>query len=125
MNDFQTADSSPGYEIRVELLRYLRGDVPLDKFAGRFTDLLWQISDPNEEAFAYQIELRLAELSNGHWSEAEFRKLMTPLARTHMIEVNPASPSLRTGTAAEAIHASVPITIGERFVGTTRDTALA
>jgi hypothetical protein len=68
------------FEIRRRLGLYLRGDMSLSDFQAWFSPTTWENEDVDVSELIGEIRLRLAELSNAHWTEAEFNKLMEPLA---------------------------------------------
>lgn len=69
-------------EIRTRLGRYLNGKSSLRQFREWFDVETWGLaaeSDSPARQIAGEIELRLAEFTNGHLSEAELRALLQPL----------------------------------------------
>jgi hypothetical protein len=61
--------------------RYVTGDITLGEFEEAFIPEAWDVNEDSELSDAVaEIELRLAELSNGHWTEAEFKDLLRPWA---------------------------------------------
>jgi hypothetical protein len=61
-------------ELRGWVNRYLRGDVSLRGFQDWFVPELWELEssvDPIVKSVALDIELRLAEYTNGHLPESE------------------------------------------------------
>ncbi len=79
-------------EIRDRLARYLNGDIPLHDFEDWFVPVSWDIEQiHNSEAneLAGEIELRLAEFSNGDWTEAELRSKLEPLVSMYRTELIP------------------------------------
>lgn len=69
-------------DIRDRLRRYLSREISLDQFREWFDLETWDVIDKASSAtqqFAGEIELRLAEFTNGHLSEAELRALLQPL----------------------------------------------
>ncbi len=69
------------YEIREQIARYLAGQTALDQFEDWLVSKSWnmhQDSDGQSQKLASAIELRLAELSSAHFSEAAFRMELVP-----------------------------------------------
>jgi len=69
-------------EIRTRLGRYLNGKSSLLQFREWFDVETWGLaaeSDSPARQIAGEIELRLAEFTNGHLSETELRELLRPL----------------------------------------------
>jgi len=68
-------------EIRDWLARYLNGDISLHEFEEWFVPVAWSIEQSrNADAIelAGEVELRLAEFSNGHWTEDDLRSKLEP-----------------------------------------------
>ena len=72
-------------EIHDYLVRYLAEEISLQEFRGWFDASTWDLGErgANNDAsdLAGEIELRLAEFSNGHWTEAELREKLQSLLR--------------------------------------------
>lgn len=71
--------------IRDQLARYLKGEASLREFEEWFTAHTWdvdRIGDQEAQDLTYEIELRLAEFTNGHWTEDDLRRLFQPLVET-------------------------------------------
>jgi hypothetical protein len=72
-------------EIREQLDRYLAGDQSLGEFREWFIPRCWDVLDGGEDRLqelVYDVELRLAEFTNGQWTEAGLKELFQPLLRT-------------------------------------------
>ncbi len=70
--------------VREHLARYLRGETSLRDFDAWFVPATWEVSqerDPVAHDLTNEIYLRLAEYSNGHWTEAELKDLLRPLVK--------------------------------------------
>ena len=79
------------FGLRSELFRYATGAISLDEFQDWFVPLYWTIHDahnPEAEALANQIQGMLSEASTAHWPEAELRRRLLTLARTHAVETS-------------------------------------
>jgi hypothetical protein len=79
-------------EIRGWLARYLNGDISLHDFEEWFVPLAWSIEqtqNANANELAGEIELRLAEFSNGDWTEAELRTKLEPLVSIYETDLAP------------------------------------
>lgn len=69
-------------QIREQLARYIAGEQSLETFAEWFFPATWNVHLRDDRAaadFAYEIGLRLAEFSNGDWTEDELKALLRPL----------------------------------------------
>jgi hypothetical protein len=69
-------------DIRERLRRYLANEISLDAFRHWFDVETWDIIDkspPATQQFAGEIELRLAEYTNGHRTEDDLRSMLQPL----------------------------------------------
>ena len=78
-------------EIRQQLARYLAKRITLDDFEDWFVAESWNVHrDENTAAtdLVFELELRLAEFSNGHWTEDDLRGILQLL-------VEPVGDSLR------------------------------
>lgn len=76
--------SSLAVEIRQELRRFLEGKKSLQAFQEWFASRTWNIEESEDRSaqdLAYEIELRLAEFSNGHWTMSELRELLKLLVK--------------------------------------------
>ena len=72
-----------GLEIRDRLTRYLDGEISLRQFEDWFIPVAWaspQTVNQGTLELVGEIELRLAEFSNGHWTESQLRAKLEPLA---------------------------------------------
>ena len=70
-------------EIRRRLKDYLSGRLSIQAFQEWFVPATWDIekqASENLRRLVYGIELRLAEYTNGHWSPAELKDYLQPLA---------------------------------------------
>ena len=79
-------------EIRDWLGQYLDGKISLRQFEDWFVPAAWGIprtASPGTLRLVGEIELRLAEFSNGHWTEPELRAKLEPLATFYQTEVVP------------------------------------
>jgi hypothetical protein len=82
-------------EIRASLVRYLNGDISLAEFEDWFVPVAWSIERTgNRDAIelAAEIELRLAEFSNGHWTEPELRSKLASLSGVYETELSDGVP---------------------------------
>ncbi len=64
-------------EISYRLARYVTGEESLAEFRRWLLPLVWNLAEPgNDEVsqLANQVELRLAEFLNGHWTEDDLRE---------------------------------------------------
>lgn len=74
-------------EIHNQLVQYLAEDISLREFRNWFDASTWNMEQrgANHDALelAGEIELRLSEFSNGHWTEVELRNMLLPLVRDY------------------------------------------
>jgi hypothetical protein len=64
-------------KLRKKLVSYITGNISLSEFEDWFVPTLWTVHKRNDEKLSdmvYEIELRLAEYSNGDWSENELKE---------------------------------------------------
>jgi hypothetical protein len=77
------------HQIRDQLIRYLSGEISLQALSDwlvPYVLTLDQKTDPAAADLAFEIELRLAEYSNGDWTQDELRDILRPLV------ASPATP---------------------------------
>ena len=75
--------SGTDLEIRDRLAQYLDGEISLRQFEDWFVPVAWNVArnaNDGTVALVGEIELRLAEFANGHWTEPELRTKLQPLA---------------------------------------------
>ena len=105
--DFQSE-----FELRQELTRYLMCQRSLKDFEDWFVPRSWNFSQnatPSLQKLVSQIELAIAEFSNGDWSEVELRQQFGILMTNYEIDYHPFSGetsvenvSIHTGTGSSA-----------------------
>jgi hypothetical protein len=96
-------------EIHNQLVRYLANEISLAEFRDWFDQTTWDVDlqgNPAASELAAEIELRLAEFSNGHRDEADLRRILRPLVKTFWT-----SSTYVTGTSATDLML-VPIGLG-------------
>ena len=74
--------------IRDHLRRYLSREISLDQLREWFDVETWDVIDessPATQQVAGEIELRIAEFTNGHLSENELRALLQPLLEREQV----------------------------------------
>lgn len=100
-----------GLRIRQELSRYLAGQRSLRQFASWLAPVAlasFEGDAPDVEELVAELEVRLAEYSNGHWSEEELRNLLRPLVRTYTSKLTMGRVVHQvTGSAMSTAHAPV------------------
>ncbi len=87
-------------ELRKELARYLEGQCTLKEFEDWFVPRSWnfnQNSNPSLRNLVAQIELSLAEFSNGDWTENELRQQFGIFMTTCEIEYHPFGGEISAG----------------------------
>jgi len=97
-------------ELRQELARYLKGQCKLKDFEDWFVPRSWDFNrntNPSLQKLVSQIELSIAEFSNGDWSEVELRQQFGILMTNYEIDYHPFSGemsvenvSIHTGTGS-------------------------
>ena len=88
--------------IREKLAKYLAGEISLSTFQEWFVPRAWNIGkqgNPAAVEVAHEIDLRLAEFSNGDWTEDELKSKLRPLATHYTVHM----------TAATVTESSSPI----------------
>jgi hypothetical protein len=85
------------FDVRYWIAQCLAGEITLSEFRRLLLPVAWMSGEPGEpdSPLARRAELRLAEYSNGHWSEEELRVLLAGMT------------AQTTGLPAE-IHMSAP-----------------
>jgi hypothetical protein len=103
-------------EIRDRLARYLNREISLDEFEEWFVPVAWSIEqarNPRAIELAGELELRLAEFSNGHWTEAELRSKLEPLVSIYETELVPLA---RQADSTYSFHSSLSISLPSHAV---------
>jgi len=102
--------------IRGELIRYLVGEISLRDFQNWFVSATWNLEETHNslaQELASEIQLKLAEYTNGHWSEEELRRILRPLVQSYTVAITlgtQALPSTFSTTNSESLR--------HQFVGT-------
>lgn len=99
--------ASLDFEIRDCLARYLAGEISLERFQEWFVPMAWdadQSGSWSAEELANEVELRLAEFSNGDRTEAELRELFRSTLETYTMAE---APEPVTSSSSELIAAGV------------------
>jgi hypothetical protein len=76
--------------IREKLSSYLVGKISLEEFEDWFVLESWNVAQSNNSNavnLVYEIELWLAEYSDGHWSEKQLKNYLVPLVTDYKVEV--------------------------------------
>jgi len=82
------------FNIRERLADYLADRLSLREFEDWFYAETWDIDDADNQTLThlvYEIKLRLAEYSNGDWTEAELRSMLLSILEKHVIAVGDAT----------------------------------
>ena len=81
------------------LVDYLTHREDLTAFRNWFDSATWDLHatgiETNSADLAAEVELRLAEFTNGHWSEEELRRKLQPLLQT----IIPTSSAIRSASS--------------------------
>ena len=68
-------------QVRIWIARYLAGESTLPQFEESFTSATWNVdADEQAQALVGEVQLRLAEFTNGDWTEDELRDHLAPFA---------------------------------------------
>jgi hypothetical protein len=81
-------DFNSEVELRQKLIQYLNGELRLSEFEEWFVPKSWNFfenASPSLQSLVADIELLLAEYSNGDWTEAELKRKIAPLATTYRL----------------------------------------
>src|ERR1700736_6735989 len=108
-------------DIRERLVAYLTGEIGLRDFRAWYVPTAWNVNTRRHgpiEDLVNEIDLRLAEFTNGHWSEDELRNVLRPLAQdyrgmivlTHNGDATP-DPPFSVVSRSEAAGALIPADI--------------
>lgn len=87
-------------EIRARLAEYLAGQISLDQFQQWFVPATWDIESAGDSAasdVAHEVQLRLAEFSDDHWTEQELHRRLSPLIQSYSV-------SISFGSQVETVH---------------------
>ena len=116
------------FDIRRSVAGYLSDEYSLNPFSERLGPLLWSAHKEHDvaaEDLAHEIELGLAEFSNGDWSEDELREQLRPLVTMYVtsfeVEVEPVGGvRISMGSSSSVFAPSVGLTqsqvVGTRLV---------
>jgi hypothetical protein len=77
-------------KIREKLASYLVGEISLREFEDWFVPASWNVAQSNNSNavnLVYEIELWLAEYSDGHWNEQELKNYLKPLVIDYRVDV--------------------------------------
>ncbi len=78
-------------EIRERLAGYLAKQISLDEFKEWFIPATWEVEETGDRLsydLSNEIHLRLAEFSNGHWTDDELRRIFSPLMETYSVNIS-------------------------------------
>lgn len=77
-------------DIREKLASYLVGEISLREFEDWFVPASWNVAQSNNSNavnLVYEIELWLAEYSDGHWAEQDLKNHLKPLLTDYRVVV--------------------------------------
>jgi hypothetical protein len=100
------------FKIRERLAAYLAKEISLHEFEDWFFPETWDVDQRGDLALmnlVYGIKLRLAEFSNGDWTESELHDLLRPFIERYDIDSSPNRIAVQFGTSS--ISSQVPTTI--------------
>ena len=98
------------FNIREQLAEYLAGEISLREFEDWFFPETWDINLVDNIALlnlVYGIKLRLAEFSNGDWTEDELRSYLRPFLETFVLDVS----QYRIYYGTSSVTTRVPISV--------------
>ncbi len=75
-------------QIRKQLSRYIAGKISLQAFRDWLVPATWDVDKwpaASLRNLVYEIKLRLAEYTSGHWSEMDLREKLSPLIVAHTV----------------------------------------
>lgn len=104
--------SDIAYRVRTELARYVAGEISLPQLVDVLLPLSWTMPATEEHAIGdllHEIELRLAEHSNGHLTEDELREYFSRLLQQYTIVLasQPQNPrSVKASSSTELLPTS-------------------
>lgn len=86
-----------GFELQDQVVRYLANRISLHEFRNWFDVASWEAEiEPNSRLYAMiaEVELRLAEYTNGHWTEEELREQMRKIVPDKFVLVEVSSKTV-------------------------------
>ena len=92
-----------GFELQDQVVRYLANRISLHEFRNWFDMTSWDTEvEPNSRLFAMiaEVELRLAEYSNDHWTEEELRDQLKSLVPDQIVLVETVGGPSKTVTGS-------------------------
>ncbi len=103
--------------IREKLVEYLTSRMTLDVFKQWFLSTTWDVEETANKplcSLIAEIHLRLAEFSEGHWTEPEMREIFAPMTQSYKVSISYGTQSSTTqlvyrSTASETLRPSVGI----------------
>lgn len=104
--------SDIAYRVRTELARYLAREISLADFVEAFLPLAWTMDLEEEDVagdLVHEIELRLAEHSNGHLPEHELRERLSRLVEKYSLVMGPRHRNGLTVTGTSTAPVSAPV----------------
>lgn len=98
-------------EIRDRLARYVTGEMDLSAFHDWLMQATWglpQDADASLRELVYKLKLRLAEYTNGHWTEDELMTLLRPFVERYSYSVGVHTLTASSSSFATQTQASRP-----------------
>jgi len=90
-------------ELRNQLIRLLNDELSIDDFEDWFVQNSWnvhKVPDLVAQRLAYAVELRLAELSNEHLPQDDFRREIAQLVREYSMNISQEPSLVGSGSSA-------------------------
>lgn len=99
-------------EIRDKLAKYLANEISLEEFQDWFVPGTWEVRESGNTSaieLSAEIALRLAEFSNGHWTELSLREKLRPLLESYVVRVSCGTTTVSTSYSGITMHQQVLI----------------
>jgi hypothetical protein len=97
-------------EIYGKLGAYLARKITLSEFRDWFDSATWDTEEPS--SLLGKVELRLAEFSNGHWTEQELRQKLLPLTSALRVVVSFGTASQPTCLSFDSVQKNQVRSVG-------------
>lgn len=106
--------------IRRQIRRYLSGELSLRQFTRWLASKMASVEGKaGAEDLAHEVYIRLAEYTNGDWTQDELKGLLRPLVTTYVVTWPAEAGSVQTGTSTSASQSALGFPVAV-FPGTGR-----
>ncbi len=92
------------FQVRDKLADYIVGNLALDAFRDWLVPIAWDVEAERSsrlEDLVYEIELRLAEYSQGLWTETELKGQLEPLVERYALDLDGAERASSSSSVIE------------------------